>query len=601
MDGSFLQQSAVFLAAAAIAAPVGRGLKLGSVIGYLGAGILIGPFGLRYVSSVYDVDSLRHIAELGVALLLFLIGLELRPARIWGMRRSVFGAGGAQLVVSSATLAAIGLVAGLGTTAAIVVGLGLAMSSTAFVLQVLDEKRELPLRHGRLAFSILLMQDLAAIPLLATIPLLGVPQAGDSADPLIGIVRALGIIAAIVLAGRPLLNWTYHLVAKSGVREALTATALLIVVGVALLMQAAGLSPALGAFIAGVLLADSAYRHQIEADVAPFEGLLLGLFFIAIGMSLNLDLLQRELWLVLPLAAGLLIVKAVVLYGIGLWHGLERRGARRLAIYASQGGEFAFVVFTLAAGATVIGTEVADRLAVVVTLTMSATPLLLLADDRLARLRRSPEPSYETPPAQTGHVVIAGFGRFGQIVARVLRAKRIPFTALDISPDQIQVVKRYGNLAYFGDASRLDILEAAKTGKARAIVLAIDDVEASLRTAEAIRSKYPEVPVYARARNRQHVYRLMDFGITKVRRETFLSALELTRDLLRGLGLKEAEIRRVIETFAENDRKRLYDGYKHASDSEKLEVQARKAASELEGILAEDEELKDGIRKESDE
>lgn len=592
MNGSFLQQAAVFLAAAAIAAPVGRWLKLGSVIGYLGAGILIGPYGLQYVENVYQVDGLRHIAELGIALLLFLIGLELRPMRIWSMRRSVFGAGGAQLVLTAAALGAIGVAWGLGATPAIVLGLALAMSSTAFVLQVLDERGELKLRHGRLAFSILLMQDLVAIPLLAIVPLLGMQQEviGDTPNAFFGIFKALAIIAAIILAGRFGLSVIYYLVAKSGVREALTATALLIVVGVALLMQAAGLSAALGAFIAGALLADSDYRHQIEADVAPFESLLLGLFFTTIGMSLNLHLLGEELWLLLAMAGGLLAVKGLALYGVGLWQGLAQRPARRLALFAGQGGEFAFVVLALAVGSMIVDRALADRLAVVVTLSMVATPLLLIGEEWLTHLMRTPAPSFETPPAQDDHVVIAGFGRFGQIVARILRAKRIPFTALDISPDQIQLVRRFGNEAYFGDASRLDILEAANAAKARAIVIAIDDVQTSLRTAEIVRTHFPTVPVYARARNRQHVYRLMDTGIKKIRRETFQSALVLTGDLLSGLGLKDAEVRRVIDTFAAEDRKRLYEDYKLASDREKLEVRARQAAAELETILAKDEE-----------
>lgn len=592
MDGSFLQQAAVFLAAAAIAAPVGRWLKLGSVIGYLGAGILIGPYGLQYVQNVYEVEDLRHIAELGIALLLFLIGLELRPVRIWSMRRSIFGAGGAQLLLTTLVIGAVAMAWGLSFTPAVVLGLALAMSSTAFVLQMLEENGELKLRHGRLAFSILLMQDLAAIPLLAIVPLLGMHQVSSAPDAFNGIVKALGIIAAIILAGRFGLNSIYRLVAKSGVREALTATGLLIVVGVALLMQAAGLSPALGAFIAGALLADSDYRHQIEADIAPFETLLLGLFFTTVGMSLNLHLLVQEPALLLAMAAGLLLVKGFVLKGIGKWQGLEPRPARRLAMFAAQGGEFAFVVLTVAAAGAIVDRDLADRLAVVVTLSMAVTPLVLLGEDWITRITSiSPLPAFETPPLKDDHVVIAGFGRFGQIVARVLRAKRIPFTALDISPDQIQLVRRFGNEAYFGDASRLDILQAANAGKARAIVIAIDDVQASLRAAELVRFHFPTVPVYARARNRQHVYRLMDTGVTRIRRETFQSALALTEDLLRGLGLKDTEVRRAVDTFAAEDRKRLYEDYRFASDSEKLDVRARQAAAELEAILAEDEKM----------
>lgn len=589
MVGSVLLQVAVFLAAAAFAAPLGRWLKVGSVIGYLAAGLLIGPYGLGFVYEVYQVDAILHIAELGVVLLLFLIGLELRPARLWAMRRGIFGAGGAQLLGSATLLGCATWLLGLGAVAAGVLGLALAMSSTAFVLQVLEEKKELAHRHGRLAFSILLLQDLAAIPLLAIVPLLAVRQATDPAVAWTGIARAIVVIAGVVVAGRWVLGHLYRLVARSGVREAMTASALLTVVGVALLMQVAGLSAALGAFIAGALLADSEYRHQIEADIAPFEGLLLGLFFTAIGMSLNLALLQRELLAIMGLVGGLLVVKAAVLYAVGRWQGLDAHAARRLALFVSQGGEFAFVVLALAVGATVVGKELADRLAVVVTLSMVATPLLLMADEAWFPKRAAALPAFDAPPPAQGHVVIAGFGRVGQIVARLLRAKRIAFTALDINPDQVTLVRRFGNEAYFGDAARLDILEAAKTADATAFVIAIDDVEASLKVAALVRQHFPRVPIYARARNRQHVYRLLDLGVVKLRRETFLSAIELTRDVLGGLGLDQAEIRRLTETFATHDRKRLYDDYALGSDVAKLETRARDAARELEALLIADE------------
>ncbi len=474
---------------------------------------------------------------------------------------------------------------------AAVVGMALAMSSTAFVLQVLEERKELSQKHGRLAFSILLFQDLAAIPLIAVVPMMAARGAADATQSAIAIGTALSTIAAVVLVGRFLLNRVYKLIAASGVREAMTATALLTVIGVAVLMQLAGLSAALGAFIAGVMLADSAYRHQIEADIQPFEGLLLGLFFTAIGMSLDLALLVREWPLIFALVVGLVTLKAIVLFVVGRVNGLATRQARRLAIALAQGGEFAFVILGLVTGAHLLAETTANLMAVVVTLSMAVTPVLLLTDDWLAKMNKMPlEPDYESPPPSAGRVVIAGLGRFGQIVARILRARGIAFTALDISPDQIELVRRFGAEGYYGDASRLDILEAAQTGKATAFVLAIDDVDASLRTAEIVRHYFPHVPIYARARNRQHVHKLMDLGVQEMRRETFLAAIELTRDLLEGLGVREAEAKRLTETFAALDRKRLYDDYEHASDRQKLELNARRFAEELEELFQRDTE-----------
>lgn len=590
MTHSFLLQAAVFLAAAAIAAPLGRFLRAGSVIGYLAAGVLIGPYGLGFVYAVYQVETVLHIAELGVVLLLFLIGLELRLPRLWSMRQPIFGAGGAQLLATATLIGTAAWFWGISVTGAAVLGFALAMSSTAFVLQVLEEKGELKHRQGRMAFSILLMQDLAAIPLLAIVPLLATRDAATGTDAGLAIARAIAIIAAVVVLGRYVLRGVFHLVSKSGVREAMTASALLTVVGVALLMQFAGLSAALGAFLAGALLADSAYRHQIEADIAPFETLLLGLFFTAIGMSLNLPLLVRDWPVILALVVGLVAMKALVLFVIARWQGLETPAARRLAWYMSQGGEFAFVLLALSAGAAVLDKELTELLAVVVTLSMVTTPILLALDDLLFARTPPATLQFDTlPDAENVRVVIAGFGRVGQIVARILRARRIPFTALDISPDQINMVRRFGNEAYFGDATRLDILEAAKAGNASAVVIAIDDVEASVRLAELLRAHFPKVPIYARARNRQHVYRLLDLGVENIRRETFRSSLQLTRDLLAGLGLSEREINRTVDVFVEHDRKMLYEGYEHASNEEKMQSRARNAARELEALLTEDD------------
>jgi glutathione-regulated potassium-efflux system protein KefB len=587
MDKNYLLQAAVLLAASAIAAPLARVLNVGSVLGYLAAGVLIGPHAIGLFT---DVESILHVAELGIVFLLFLIGLELRPKRIWTMRRAILGAGGVQVVATGILLGLVAAVLFTTVPVAVVVGTALAMSSTAFVLQVLEERKELTQKHGRLAFSILLFQDLAAIPLIAVVPMLAVRGAADMGQSAIAIATALGTIGAVIIGGQFLLNRVYRMVAASGVREAMTATALLTVIGVAVIMQLAGLSAALGAFIAGVLLADSEYRHQIEADIQPFEGLLLGLFFTAIGMSLDVGLVFREWRTVLALVAGLVAVKFVVLYLIGRWQGLAPWQARRLAIALAQGGEFAFVILGLVTGARLLAEGTADLMAVVVTLSMAATPLLLLTDDLLRRAIGAKPPVYDAPPSSDGRVVIAGLGRFGQIIARILRARGIPFTALDISPEQIELVRRFGAEGYYGDASRLDILQAAQTGKARAFVLAIDDVAASLKTAEIVRQHFPHVPIYARARNRQHVHKLMDLGVQEMRRETFLAAIELTRDLLEGLGMSEHEARRLTETFAALDRKRLYDDYEHSSDREKLELNAKRFAEELEQLLREDAE-----------
>lgn len=595
MLGSFLIQAAVFLAAAAIAAPIAKKLNISSVLGYLAAGMLIGPYGLGFVYTVYEVEGILHFAEYGVALLLFLIGLELRPARLWTMRTSIFGLGAGQVLITSLLLTpAIAFAFGAGWDKAVFVALALSLSSTAFVLQVLEEKGELTTRHGRSAFSVLLFQDLAAIPLIALVPLLG--SAGADAGFSFGAAaRAFGAIAIVVVVGRYVLSTLYRLVASTGVREAMTASALLTVVGVALLMEAAGLSAALGAFLAGALLADSPYRHQIEADIAPFEGLLLGLFFTAVGMALNLHLLAEEPLVIAAAVAALLAIKACVLFPLGRWHGLDTPAARRLAVSLSQGGEFAFVLFATALGENVIERELAELLTVVVTLSMLATPLLLLADSALATRKTRQQRPYDDMPDEDGHVVIAGFGRFGQIVARILRARGIPFTALDDSATQVDFVARFGAKAYYGDASRINILEAAQTGKARAFVLAIDNVDASLRTAEIVRRHFPHVPVYARARNRLHVYRLMDLGVEIIRRETFLSALDLSREVLQGLGFTRAETERTVKTFSGYDRERLYEDYAHYTDVEKLRAKAIEESERLEELFNRDvETLGDG-------
>jgi glutathione-regulated potassium-efflux system protein KefB len=584
-----LQEIAVLLAALALAGPLARWVGMAAVLGYLFAGLLIGPFGIGAVFNASDAKEVLHTAEFGVVLLLFLIGLELRPKRLYAMRYAIFGLGSAQVGITALLLAAIGTALGFAWQSALFAGAALALSSTAFALQVLEENGELSTRHGRLGFSVLLFQDLAAIPLIALAPFFAVSAASATSNlDTIAFTKGLATIAAVVVIGRYLLDFLLRLVALSRVKEAMTAAALLTVVGVTLIMQQVGLPASLGAFIAGALLAESSYRHQLEADIAPFEGLLLGMFFTAIGMSLNLGLLITAPILVLALTVGLMFIKALVLFLLGRWQGLDNGPARRLALALAQGGEFAFVLLTVAQDKTIFSRDIAELLAVVVTLSMALTPLLLALERRLFPNKLAVSGDFDTLPVDEGHVVIAGFGRFGQIIARVLRAKGIAFTALDISAEQVEFVKKFGSKAFYGDASRPEVLEAAQLAKARAFVLAIDDVEASMRTAEHVKVHYPHVPIYARARNRTHAHRLLDLGVKALQRETLLSSLDLTKQLLSGLGYSDRVAQRAVETFRTHDERRLIEDYQMASDIEKIQEKARSDAVRLEKLFEED-------------
>lgn len=586
---------ALFLAAAAVAAPLAKLLRIGTVLGYLFAGILIGPYGLGSLSGLgvgdlYSAQSILHFAEFGVILLLFLIGLELRINRLWAMRHAIFGAGGVQVAATGVALGLIGWGLGAGFLPALFIGLSLALSSTAFAVQVMEENGELTARHGRLGFAILLFQDIAAIPLMALASVFAVSKvaAGPAFDPMQA-VKMAAVIGGVVIVGRYVIDHVFRMIATAKLHEAMTASALLVVVVIVLVMEAAGLSASLGAFLAGVLLADSVYRHEIEADIKPFEGLLLGLFFTAIGMSLDLKLLQAKPLLILALVAALVSVKAVVLYLVGRWQGLQAQPARRMAGSLSQGGEFAFVLFSTGLAAGVLTSEQASLGAVLVTLSMIATPAVLMLERTLFAKPAAALVSYDEMPAKEQHVIIAGLGRVGQIVSRVLRGKGIPFTALDVDPTHIESIRKFGNKIYFGDASRVDILEAAQAAKATAFVLAIDDVEASIRTAEVVRRHFPDLPIYARARNRNHVHRLMDLGVKIIHRETFQSALDMTEDVLRGLGYSKADAARTVEIFKRQDEKRLIEGYGNFSDEQKMVELAKAYAEELEAQFAADE------------
>lgn len=588
---SLLSETAIFLAAAVVAVPLFRRLGLGAVLGYLAAGIAIGPFGLAFVQ---DVDNIMHLAELGVVLLLFVIGLELQPSRLWVLRKSVFGLGSVQVGLTGVALALAGVAYGLSWQASLVIGLALSMSSTAFVLQILAERGELTTRHGRSSFAILLFQDLAVIPLLALIPLLGpgaeVPQGMEAMREAL---QAVAVIVAVIVGGRLLLRPVFQAIAASRTNEIFTAAALLTVIGTSLLVSSVGLSMSLGAFLAGVLLADSEFRHELEANIDPFKGLLLGLFFISVGMSVDLGLLARHPLLIVAGALGLMALKAAVIFGMGLFAGLARASARRLAMVLSQGGEFAFVLFALATGSGILTQEVSDTLVIVVTISMMLTPLALALDDWVARKAAGRvEEQFDRIDADEVPVVIAGFGRVGQIVGRVLNARNIPFTALDRSSEQVETVRRFGSRAYYGDASRLDLLRAARTDKAKLFVLAIDDIESSIRTAEIVREYFPHVPILARARNRFHAYRLMDLGIESIVRETLFSSLKMAEDALQTMGFSPWEAQDTVSTFRRHDDEQLKRQQAVYHDESQLIQTSREAARELQGLFEADMETR---------
>ena len=582
-----ISQVVVLLSAAVIAVPLLKHFGLASVMGYLVAGVAIGPWGLALLG---DPETVMHTTEFGVVLLLFIIGLELQPARLWVLRRVVFGLGGAQVALTTIAIALIAWAFGLAPLPALIAGLALSMSSTAFVLQMLAEKKQLTTRFGRDGFAVLLFQDLAVIPLLAIFPLLS-PMAEVSHRPPAWV--SIVAVVAVVLGGRPVLRFLLRRVAKTGSHELLVMATLLIVVAMSWGMESAGLSMSLGAFLAGVLLADSEYRHELEANIEPFKGVLLGLFFVAVGMSANLGLMTTQPVVVIGLALGLVMVKAAVLFGLGRFSAMEHAAARRFAIYLSQGGEFAFVLLTLATTQQLMNNDIADLLAMVVTLSMAMTPLLLGAHERWiapALDKVATRPFDEITP--TDHrVIIAGFGRFGQIVARLLRLRKIPSTVLESSFEQVDFVRRFGNRVHYGDASRLDLLRAAGADKAEIFVLAIDDIEGSLKTAAVVRKHFPHLKIYARARNRFHYFRLRDLGVERITRETFAASVNLGGEVLLGLGLDAATANRTTTSFAEYDHRLIAKQYAVNKDEALLIQTAQDAARELEELFEADTEI----------
>ncbi len=588
----FLAATLLFLLAIVIAVPLATRLRLSSVLGYLLAGMAIGPYGLGLLTRSGVIQSL---AELGVVLLLFLIGLELSPQRLWMMRRQVFGMGLAQVVLSSLLLGLAGYYGlGLGAEAATVIGIALALSSTAFGVQLLAERKDLGTRYGRLTLAVLLFQDLAVIPLLAVVPMLALGLQPSGFD-LLNLLRVVGIIALVILAGRFLLQPLFRMVARTRLPDVSTATALLLAFGMAWLVGLAGVSMSLGAFLAGMLLADSAYRHEIQSHIQPFKGLLLGLFFVAVGMSVDLRLIWMEPVLILGLVLGLLVVKAPILALIGRYlGGLDIIETSRFTGLLASGGEFAFVILVQAHQVNLIEPAMHAQLLLAITLSMALTPLLAGLVPRLCLLLWQPAaelPPYDSldSPETPSRVILAGYGRVGQIVARVLHARGIPYTALEHSIEQVELSRRFaGARIFFGDPSRPELLQAAHIDQAEVFVLATDDPETNLRTAQLVRRLYPHLQVVARARNRQHAFRLLALQPDTVVRETFHSSLVMAQRVLELLGIDPAIAAQHIERFREHDEKLLHEQSLLYDDEAALIQSHREAFVELEALFKED-------------
>jgi glutathione-regulated potassium-efflux system ancillary protein KefC/glutathione-regulated potassium-efflux system protein KefB len=582
-----LAQTAILLAAAVVAVSLFRFAHLSSILGYVAAGLVIGPWGLNLLGAASE-SQISRVSEFGIVLLLFIIGLELQPTRLWVMRKIVFGLGAVQVVVCAVLLGVAALALGQKPIAAGVIGFGLSLSSTPLVLQMLAERRQLRTQYGRAAFGILLFQDLAVLPALAVLPLLSpvTPMHSGGGPWWLGLLKLVFVVVVVLIGGgRLLLRPVLRIVARVRVSEVFTAAALLTVILTALVANLVGLSASLGAFLAGVLLADSEFRHELEADLEPFKGLLLGLFFISVGMSANLGLFRSEPLTLLAITVAFLLIKIAAISGIGRLVRLQGESSHRLGFALATGGEFAFVLFTLAARQSILDGRTADLLVLAVTLSMMLSPLMLIAHEALIRSQAPPEPAYDAIDPQDSAVIVAGFGRFGQIVARVLQVKSIRFTALDSSQTHVDFVRRFGNRVFYGDASRLDLLRAAGAERARILVIAIDDVEASVRTAALAREQFPHLKIFARARSRQHAFSLMDLGVTEVIRETYASSLEMAESVLEALGVSAALARETVRRFRQHDEQTLQAQYAVKEDEEKFLVTTRAAAAQLEKLF----------------
>jgi glutathione-regulated potassium-efflux system ancillary protein KefC len=592
---SWLTNSLIYLAAAVVVVPLSKALGLGSIIGYLVAGIAIGPWGLGLVT---DVQSILHFAEFGVVLMLFLVGLELEPDRLWSMRRPIFGWGALQVLTCAAIIfiaahAMFYWATGLNASwkLMLVAALGLALSSTAIALQVLGERNQLATPSGQSAFAILLFQDVAAIPILALLPLLATQSAGDDGNVWLQGAKAVGAVVGIVLGGRLLLRPLFRWIARSKTPEIFTAASLLLVVAIAALMQFVGLSMALGAFLAGVLLAESEYRRELETDIEPFKGLLLGLFFIAVGMGIDFGVLLKTPWLIAGIVVAFMALKAVVIYTLARWMKLAYQDRPVFTLMLAQGGEFAFVVFQQAVGLKIFTPEVGSMLVGAVALSMLLSPLLLVAIDKLLlpRYAHCGAPQMdEISEQQQAPIIVAGIGRYGQIILRVLAANGYKATVLDHDAEQIESLMRFGYRAFYGDATRLDLLRTAGAATAKVLIVAIDNREQSLEIVDICKEHFPSLQLVVRARNVQHYYQLRAKGVTLVQREMFESSLHSAQEVLQVLGHSAADAHMSTQRFRSHNLAQIEEMWPHHQDEERLISMAKAGRQQLEELMAQE-------------
>lgn len=594
MHSNFLFNIFIFLAAACVIVPLAGRFKLGSVLGYLLAGVLIGPFGLAFIS---NPEQVMHFAEFGVVMMLFLIGLELEPRTLWRLRKAILGLGGLQVVITTIAFTLIGTSLGYEWRLSFAASMALSLSSTALVLQMLEEKGLLKTSAGEASFAVLLFQDVAVIPILIIMPLLASETVLKTQENMLShlpgwlhtLLVAL-VIIVIIIGGRYLSRYLFRFIAKSNLREVFTATSLALIVGITLVMQAVGVSPALGAFVAGVVLANSEYRHTLETDIQPFKGLLLGLFFISVGMGINFSLLAAEPLGFLGSVSLLIGVKMLLLYILGQLFGLRDGQGTVFSFAVAQGGEFAFVLFQYADGLNILSKEQSTFLTLTVALSMVATPFLMMVNERFVIPRfmsRLPVREYDKI-TENNPIILAGYGRFGQIIGRFLNAQGVKITVLEKDPDQIELLRKFGHRGYFGDASRLDLLQSAGAAKAALLVIAVGNPNKCLEIMKLARQHFPNLKIYARARNRRHAYELHKAGADYFRRETFDSSLTMAQEVMKLLGENPIDVERKAMKFMQHDEQTLHKSFEFFESESQMISFSRQAAGELERIFQED-------------
>jgi monovalent cation:proton antiporter-2 (CPA2) family protein len=584
----------IFLAAASVMVPIASRFQLGSVIGYLIVGILIGPFGLKLIG---NAEQIMHFAEFGVVMMLFLIGLELEPANLWRLRKLIVGLGGLQVIMTTGGVTGVGILMGYDWRASLAISMALALSSTALVLQMLQEKNLLKTTEGETSFAVLLFQDIAVIPILIIMPLLDLhgaiavnlqePSLMTQLPKWMHALLIAGVIGTVILSGHYLSRHLFLMIARTHLREVFTAFSLALVVGITLLMQYIGVSPALGAFIAGVVLANSQYKHTVEADIQPFKGLLLGLFFISVGMGMNFTLFSQQMPLIIAAVLGLIVIKAFVLFILGSTFKLTKIQTIGFAISLAQGGEFAFVLFQYASESKVITQNASGFFTLVVALSMLATPFLMLLYHRFIVSKfMSIKPHREYDPiSENNGIILAGYGRFGQIIGRLLNGEHIKVTVLEKNPEQVELLRKFGYKGYFGDANRLDLLKSAGAEHAKLLIVAVGNADTNLEIVKLAKQEFPHLKIFVRARNRRHAYELHKIGVDYFRRELFDSSLVMTKEILRFLGYKPEDIEKKALAFQQHDEATLYKSFEFFEEEIDLINFSRQARGELERIL----------------